>query len=91
MSSLDNERSRLTAILNDSGYYRFNKNFIQFDADSVRGSRDVDVTLHLLKYRRSSDEPETVHPRYTIGTILFLPATPRGSTSAAPSSRTAPT
>lgn len=78
VSSLDNERSRLTAILNDSGYYRFNKNFIQFDADSVRGSRDVDVTLHLLKYRRSSDEPETVHPRYTIGKVLFLPGDSTG-------------
>lgn len=78
VSSLDNERSRLTAILNDSGYYRFHKDFIQFDADSVCGSRDVDVTLHLLKYRQSSDSPEALHPRYKIGQVLFIPGDSTG-------------
>ena len=78
VSSLDQERSRLTAILNDSGYYRFNKNFIQYSADSVRGSRDVNVVLHLMKYRKSSDTPETLHPRYKIDRVLFVPGDSTG-------------
>lgn len=78
VSSLDNERTRLTTILNDSGYYRFHKDFIQFDADSVSGSHDVDVTLHLLKYRTSNNSPETLHPRYKIDKVLFMPGDSTG-------------
>lgn len=78
VSSLDNERSRLTAILNDSGYYRFHKDFIQYSADSIRGSHDINVTLHLLKYRRTSDDPETLHPRYRIGSVEYVPGDSTG-------------
>lgn len=78
VSSLDAERVRLTSILNDSGYYRFNKDFIQFSADSVRFSNDVGVTLHLGKYRTSSDTTLTLHPRYRIGEVEFLPGDSTG-------------
>ncbi len=72
VSSLDAERKRLTSILNDSGYYRFHKDFIMYTADTVAGSKDIDVTLHLLLYRPNNDAPETLHPRYRINNIRFL-------------------
>lgn len=78
VASLDDERKRLTEVLNDSGYYRFNKDFIQYSADSVRGSQDVDVTLHLMKYKRSEDAEETLHPRYRIGNVRFIPGDSTG-------------
>lgn len=78
VSALDAERSRLTSILNDSGYFRFHKDFIQYSADSVRGSRDVAVTLHLLKYRKSSGDPETLHPRFRIARVNFIPGDSTG-------------
>ena len=78
VASLDDERKRLTEVLNDSGYYRFNKDFIQYSADSVRGSQDVDVTLHLMKYKRSEDAEETPHPRYRIGNVRFIPGDSTG-------------
>lgn len=72
VAGLDNERKRLTKILNDSGYYRFNKDFIGYTADSVSGSRDVDVMLHLYKYRKNPYSPETLHPRYVIRKVSFI-------------------
>jgi len=69
---LDAERKRLTTLLMDSGYYRFHKDFIQYEADSTRQSKQVDLTLRLLKYRTTSESPETLHPRYTIHQVNYL-------------------
>jgi len=72
VDKLDAERKRITSILLDSGYYRFNKDFIQFSADSTKGNHDVDIVLHLLRYRANDEMPETNHPRYTIAKINYL-------------------
>lgn len=69
---LDNERKRITSILEDSGYYLFHKDFIQYSADSIRGSKKIGVTLHLLKYRANSNSPETLHPRFILNRVNFL-------------------
>lgn len=53
------------------GYYKFHKDFIQFDADTVSTENNVNIKLHLLKFRSSNDAPETMHPRYSIGKIRF--------------------
>ena len=72
VSVLDNERKRITSILEDNGYYRFHKDFIQYTADSIRGSNRIGVTLHLLKYRANSNSPETFHPRYILNSVNYL-------------------
>ena len=71
LGALENERQRIAKLLNDKGYYRFNKEFINYLVDTLRGSNYVDVTLRLMKYRRNSSSPETLHPRYTIGEITY--------------------
>ena len=71
LQKLEDERKRITDILLDSGYYKFHKDFIQFDADTASTENDVNITLHLLKFRSSSGSPETDHPRYTIRKISF--------------------
>lgn len=73
VASLDGERKRITRVLADRGYYRFHKDFIQYTADTIRGRNSVALTLHLLKYRASSNAPETEHPRYSIRNVNFLP------------------
>lgn len=78
VSSLDNERKRLTKILNDSGYYRFNKDFIYYTADSTKGSKEVDLTLHLTKYRTNNDSEPILHPRYIINKVNILPGNSTG-------------
>lgn len=71
VSSLDQERERITAILMDSGYYRFHKDFIRYVADSASNSIGVGLTMQLMKYRADNDHPETLHPRYTIRNINY--------------------
>ncbi len=71
VNKLDEERKLITEILLDSGYYKFHKDFIKFDADTAVNNTDVDVTLHLLKFRANNDSPEASHPRYVIGKINY--------------------
>lgn len=72
VDELNAERSRLTKILLDSGYYKFNKDYIQYDADSARDSRDINVSMHILGYMPNDKALPTDHPRYKIARIRFL-------------------
>ena len=71
VENLDAERKRITQLLTNQGYYRFNKDFISYRADSVPGTTDIDLTLVLHRFRNSqtSDLP---HPRYTVGEVRFV-------------------
>lgn len=72
IDGLSRERNRLTSLLNNHGYYYFNKDFIRFTIDSVSGSNWVDVTLHILPFRRTEDSIPTAHQIYRIGQVNFL-------------------
>ena len=78
VTSLDDERKRLTHILNDSGFYRFHKDFMYYTADSTQGRLRVNVTLHLMKYVENSDAEPTLHPRYVINNVNFIPGDSTG-------------
>lgn len=78
VTSLDDERKKLTHILNDSGFYRFHKDFIYYTADSTQGRQHVNVTLHLMKYVENSDAKPTLHPRYVINNVNFIPGDSTG-------------
>ncbi|MBF1577482.1 MAG: hypothetical protein HXO30_00505, partial [Prevotella sp.] len=78
VTSLDDERKRLTHILNDSGFYRFHKDFMYYTADSTQGRQHVNVTLHLMKYVENSDAEPTLHPRYVINNVNFIPGDSTG-------------
>ena len=69
---LDAERKRLTTFLLNRGYYRFNKDFISFSADSASGSNLIDLTLHLARYRANNSSPEQQHPQFTVRNVRFL-------------------
>lgn len=45
ISLLDKERTRITTMLHNHGYYNVHKNFIHYDIDTLAGSNDV--ALHL--------------------------------------------
>lgn len=78
VSSLNDERERITRLLLDEGYYKFHKDFIQFDADSLSGGREINIVLRLFPYRENSQSPVTAHPRYRIGGIAYLPGDSMG-------------
>ncbi len=71
VARLNDERSRITSLLQDSGYYKFHKDYIQFDADSSAFDNRVNLTLHLLQYRENSRSAATSHPRYYIRQIDY--------------------
>ncbi len=69
---LDEERQRITQYLQNHGYYRFNKDFITFRADTMMNTRRVDLTMKLLPYqRRKTDTPEP-HRQYMMRNVGFL-------------------
>ena len=69
VANLDGERKRITQLLNNLGYYRFNKEYISFEADSV-GKQDIDVVLILRKQRLSNGQ-EAPHQRYQVRNVVF--------------------
>ena len=73
VDALDNERKRIATELLNRGFYRFNKDFIQFSADTIAGRKDIDLTLTLLRYRPNNNQPFTDHPQYWIRKVNYLP------------------
>ena len=70
VENLDGERKRITKMLNDLGYYRFNKEFITFQADSVANTQDIDVVL-VLRNQRDGDGNEFAHQRYRVRDVIY--------------------
>ena len=64
---LDGERSRINAKLQNLGYYQFNKEYITYQADTVRGTYKVDLTMRLRNPQRISH-----HTAFTLGNINLI-------------------
>ena len=78
VDNLNQERSRITAYLQDNGYFRFHKEFINFRVDTVQSTHKADVTLLLRPYR-TSDIQDTLHTRYTVRNIDYASGDPQDS------------
>ena len=57
---LNDERTRIVNLVHRYGYYRFNKDYISFVADTVRGSEKVG--LRMIVEAESVDDDGVVHP-----------------------------
>lgn len=79
VNSLDQERKRIVDKLINNGYYRFNKDFITYNADTVSGSKDINLTLLLHKYQDQNQKADTLHRRYTIRNVVFQSGDPEDS------------
>lgn len=71
LNVLDNERGRINTYLSNRGYYRFNKDFIRFEADTTVGRNLVDLTMFLQRYRTSSRLQQQPHRQYRIGDVHY--------------------
>ena len=69
---LDEERQRVTRYLQNRGYYRFNKDFITYRADTTLNSKIVDLTLQLAPYRRRKEDAPSPHRQYYIRNVNFV-------------------
>ena len=67
---LDNLRTAITGRLHDEGYYHFSREYSTFTADTVRGSKDIDLTLNL----RAGQQRDTGAPArmYYIRSVTFV-------------------
>lgn len=61
--ALDNERTRIVEMLQKQGYYRFDKSFITFQADTVANSKKVKLTMFI--------DGES-HTQYEIGDVTYV-------------------
>lgn len=70
---LDAERDRIVKILKNQGYFAFNKDYIQYTVDTLKGRQDVLLDLRLRAYTsdKASDEPR-LHPVYHLGSINYV-------------------
>lgn len=72
VNALDADRQRITEQLLNNGYYKFNKDYIGYIADTVRNTYKVGLTQCLHPYRRHADDSVAAHPRYWINKIHFI-------------------
>ena len=70
VEQLNQERSRLTSLLQNQGYYRFHKEFISFQIDTLRNQHLADVTLLLRPYR-TNNVADTLHTSFLIRNISY--------------------
>ncbi|MBQ9357029.1 MAG: BamA/TamA family outer membrane protein [Prevotella sp.] len=77
LNKLDAERKRITALLADSGYFRFNKEYITYRADTAAGSQLISLTLRLGLLTRNG-RPDTLHSRYRVNSIEYANTDPTG-------------
>ena len=70
VDKLDAERKLITKTLVNRGYYKFNKDFISFVADTVSGQQFVDLILVLHPYRTATGQ-NAQHPCYNVGSISY--------------------
>lgn len=69
INTLDKERERIVTAMKNQGYYKFNKNYITYTADTIQNSRDVVLTMHLALYQKDKQSPLSLHPQFTMKDI----------------------
>jgi outer membrane protein assembly factor BamA len=72
---LQEERVRIEAVLRDSGYYAFSREFIYYEVDSALNTHQVDVVLGIRNFPRTNSRGKTVsssHQVYTIRDVHMM-------------------
>ena len=69
--TLDQERTRITKILRNNGYYKFNKDYIVYQADTVRNTFEVDLIMKLLPYRQRKEDIPSRHQQYMVRNVNY--------------------
>ena len=72
VDGMEQERSRLTKLFKDNGYYRFQKDYITFTADTARYSNKVKLTMNIALSTSSSSDSAVAHKQYRIGNVYYV-------------------
>lgn len=76
LNVLDNERSRITRFLQNSGYYKFTKEYVRFEADTCVGGQLVDISIVIPLYKANINKEEEYHKKYDIRSVTFVTSSP---------------
>ena len=74
---LDDERSRVTRLLQRQGHYSINKDYFFFRVDSTYGNHYADVRLGIRPW--APDSPALMHPRHRVDRLFFMMDVPMSS------------
>lgn len=69
---LEGERRRITSMLKNMGYYRFQKDYISYVADTAHYSTDVDLTMEIALYAPADGAMPEPHKVYTFNDVYFV-------------------
>lgn len=77
-NTLNNERTRLTQILNNNGYFGFTRDYIYYEVDSSFNNKQAEVTLIVKNVSIPPDDPnlpsiEENHKIYYINEVYIQP------------------
>lgn len=70
---LNQERQRVASAMRRDGYFYFDAEYIQFEADSTRGNKQIDITMKLQDYVETmpEEEREKMFRQYKIARVCF--------------------
>ena len=69
---LEEERNRITQYLLNRGFYRFNKDYITFQADTVNGTYRIDLTMNIALNDQNNGNNNSLHRQYKIRKVNYL-------------------
>lgn len=72
VDNMEMERRRITSMLKDMGYYRFQKEYITYVADTAHHSNRVGLTMKVSMFVPSRDVAPECHRQYRIGNIYYV-------------------
>ena len=72
VNMLNLERQRVSSLLNNNGYYKFNKDFITFTADTVKGGYYADVCMNVLPYNYYGNSQDSIHRKYRVNKVDYV-------------------
>lgn len=69
VETLDMERVRITRLLKNNGFYKFNKDYLVYQADTVRNTYQVDVTMIFLPFQQRKEDKPMKHRQYMVRNV----------------------
>ena len=71
LNVLDSERGRINAFLQNKGYFKFNTDYIRYEADTTVTGNRVDLRMILKPYKKTQNGILGQHPTFRIGKIEY--------------------
>ena len=72
VNALEAERGRITQLLANKGYYRFNKDYITFQADTMLNTYKVGLTMRIEPFRQNKSSEAELHRQYYIRDVNYV-------------------